>query len=505
MTDERLRDSERRWRATRSLEDGQLYARELERRGERTRLHSVLCELARSGDEGARERVRRWRPGGSLGAHVPLTSGSRTRFVVLDVPESPIHYGVKALNEEVVVVWTGGPADRLVGHRLDDLERLWQIPRRGSRLLGVSGDRLLFFEEQKLRARSVQGEVVAEAEIPGIREHVDTSYQAGTVRIRDDRAYFTEMRGRNARGGPSTLIIAADLGAELGRELWRIERSAEVALRLAEDELALLRPFEPRPPYRVDAVDPITGLERWTASLDVPYVLNSIEVVGSGEYGGRALVFLMIERDRRPYRRAGPQQTRLQEIAALDARTGAQVWLAPVPRTENPWHYAVVGPVVVASGWLVGCPAAGLSPEDGSRLWTSTFRAAGRVEPRAEDELVAFESRPARIDVVALDAASGAERWRTAISGPPDSVDETRRVEGDVAYVAHAGEKGRITLAGVDLRDGRVRFESAVEVGAFPIRNTYDSNMWLEILEREVVVVVQQQGRLALARFADPG
>ncbi|MEZ0229993.1 MAG: hypothetical protein ACAI25_15320, partial [Planctomycetota bacterium] len=182
MTDERLRELERRWLSSRDPAEGWVYARELERIGRRGELHGVLCTLAHGGDKPAAERLDQWRPGDSLGPHRPLSMGRITRLAVLSVPDSPIHLSVRILNSEVAVLSIAGPDARHAGHALDDLSELWRVP--DSAWMGCTGDDLILWEGETLTKRSMTG-----ARLAGSAMNLDplrTSY--GWVRW--DRAYY---------------------------------------------------------------------------------------------------------------------------------------------------------------------------------------------------------------------------------------------------------------------------------------------------------------------------
>jgi hypothetical protein len=107
------------------------------------------------------------------------------------------------------------------------------------------------------------------------------------------------------------------------------------------------------------------------------------------------------------------------------------------------------------------------------------------------------------VDVVTVEEETGRERYQITLPTPEDTIDETLTLVAGVGYAVTVARSGRVTLTGFDVTDGTRRFEAAVEVGAFETANPIDSELWIEVLEREVVVVVQQEGRLALARFSD--
>jgi outer membrane protein assembly factor BamB len=392
--------------------------------------------------------------------------------------ESPISYGVSALNSETVVLWIGGPARGYEGVALDDLSPTWVERRTAIHWVGLDGDDLIFLHKPGLLTLSMRGEAVGSA--PFRREGVMRREYG--IRPRWGRAYF-----RQEARDSGTIWAAVDVGAEFGRELWRRTDENVIAFRYATYDLGVLLPDTDKSCV-VEAIELETAHTRWKLQVENGLEGIDLEGISSTESGERLLFSLKRTTERRGS----------YEILAVDRESGAPIWRGPV----LPGHLReclVTQKTVVCVGWAG--PAFALDASTGVQVWKSRSHPWGaRVD--VGGEVVVTLVRDA-IEVVALEAETGRERWRRPIPSRRESFDDALEVNGGTAYVASANDEGRVTLVAVDLPDGRLRFESSADVGPFDSVNPIDFDIALQLLENEVVVLAPNVGRLALARFAD--
>jgi len=104
------------------------------------------------------------------------------------------------------------------------------------------------------------------------------------------------------------------------------------------------------------------------------------------------------------------------EMAALDAATGAVIWTTPDPSVINQTPVVVDGSVVYADH--DGTTYA-LSEANGKQMWADTAVAGGNGEPPSVEHNVAYQVSGSH--VTAINAATGKVKWTTPlISGQSD-------------------------------------------------------------------------------------
>jgi outer membrane protein assembly factor BamB len=255
------------------------------------------------------------------------------------------------------------------------------------------------------------------------------------------------IRSSPAVVGDSVFIASTDgvvhaLDFATGAERWRMPLPAEVgaASPLAIDEGIVVADRA----GNVHALDPATGHERWLAATGGP-------IAGAAALsGGRVVV-----------------ATETGRAFALDPATGLIAWQAPLPggverslaATDSVVYCGVSGGLLVA-----------LDSSDGSPAWQARVATGGvGGTPTIADDLVfvgaglGSEDRETRT-VVALDAATGTERWRFASPRGEDM--HAPAVLDGRAYIA--GKDATVTA--VDVLTGRVAWTAttAAPIDALP-------------------------------------
>lgn len=241
------------------------------------------------------------------------------------------------------------------------------------------------------------------------------------------------IRSSPAVVGDSVFIASTDgvvhaLDFATGAERWRHELGAEVgaASPLAIDASIVVADQA----GSVHALDPETGTERWLTATGGP-------IAGAAALsGGRVVV-----------------ATETGLALALDPASGSVDWQVPLP--------GGVGRSIAATDELVYCALTGgllvaLRNSDGSLAWEARVATDGvGGTPTIASDLVfaaaglGSEDRETR-GVVALDAATGTERWRLASTRGEDM--HAPAVLDGRAYIA--GKDATVTA--VDVATGRV-------------------------------------------------
>jgi hypothetical protein len=287
MSDEQLRDLERRVQATPlDLVVGHELLRALERAGEAARAGEELVRLARLGSEEARRRLDR--------SKAPAPGGSdKGRRDGLARPESArVKEALVDRGEKYVVT---GATDRAIvlvdGERMTTVDPVSLAPVRvlatKARLFGVSPRGPLLVDEHAIHFHA-EGESVPQV--------IEFEGEPLGGRVFGEHMVLVEQLGKEYR------LVAVDLTT--GRRIWsdRIHRrSAHVALGQGRVFCCEVRTHRnaggrPVPPSRLLEVrDITTGRVTWTRELDVrvaPLAADSFGFVFTGADG-----FVHFERD----------------------------------------------------------------------------------------------------------------------------------------------------------------------------------------------------------------
>ncbi len=181
------------------------------------------------------------------------------------------------------------------------------------------------------------------------------------------------------------------------------------------------------------------------------------------------------------------------EVVAHDRLTGEVRWTRRMPFAGS--GAALAGDVVVA-----GSPLSGLDPSDGSILWqVETDRdVVGNAGYDAQRDMVVaavrkFEGDDVLLDLVAVDARTGDERWRTPVEGVPEFT-EAITVADDLVVVPQLG--GPVVAYDADTGAEQWRFAPpapAVHLGIATIEN---GQVWIITSFAQVFVLDASAGEV---------
>jgi outer membrane protein assembly factor BamB len=245
---------------------------------------------------------------------------------------------------------------------------------------------------------------------------------------------------------PSTGVVS-EFAGEL---VWSIERpissGSPFVVGIGAETVALSTFAGPLQPVTAVGVDRSTGEVRWT--YDRAPASSTVETV---------LDDTIVVVDEAALPDAGPGDP--VQLTALDLATGEEVWSAGGIDAFAPW-LVVDGTILAFSGRRI----VALDPATGDERWAYLPSGAEPGEPRVALRLVVV--RNSGLVLLALvdgDASlvglglDGAERWQLPISEPPrvDVTDVLPDASNDVVAVPRDG-----VLAGVDLATGEIRWTS---------------------------------------------
>ena len=195
------------------------------------------------------------------------------------------------------------------------------------------------------------------------------------------------------------------------------------------------------------AIDPATGQPIWVVQLAV----DNNSVVDSPVVD-RGLVVVPLRHFTNPFTGG---------VVALDARTGAVRWKRDVPSTAPGRGSGGQGRAGFWRELVIAASDDGtiyaMNRDTGAIMW---------ISPRPDDEPAFNDERPIavvgdmivvgsdRTIITGLDAATGAERWRT--SSAYGSVNYEIASDGAYAYIVYAG----LQLSAIDPVNGRVLWTS---------------------------------------------
>jgi outer membrane protein assembly factor BamB len=175
---------------------------------------------------------------------------------------------------------------------------------------------------------------------------------------------------------------------------------------------------------RVLALDPATGVERWTWKGPGPGYASPIVVTA---HGVRQIVTLTNS-----------------SLVGIDAASGASLWSTPFP---DEWHENIVTPVwtgthLIVSGIRQGTQAFALTNAGGNWQVTQSWKNADVTmymsAPVVADGVIYGLSNKRKGQFVALDAGTGAVRWAT--EGREGDHASVLTTPSHVLFVTNAGE-----------------------------------------------------------------
>jgi outer membrane protein assembly factor BamB len=219
------------------------------------------------------------------------------------------------------------------------------------------------------------------------------------------------------------------LALDSGERRWLVRTPGQASTVAVAGDL-LYADVEDGPLLAIDAED---GSERWRLDREDP-LYRAPTVDGGAVYvGGR-------------------------ELVAVEAATGAPRWEAPVPDDA-----LELGTVAVSGGRVLGvgtvdaerAVVAAYDADDGSQLWSNTVRKP--VNTAVGDPVAVGATVVAALGGVrSLDAATGEQRWTTALDTTHGA---TPAVAGAVAVL----RADRETLRAVDLADRSVLWSLPID------------------------------------------
>ncbi len=234
------------------------------------------------------------------------------------------------------------------------------------------------------------------------------------------------------------------------------------------------------------AVDLPSGAVRWTDET-TGFVPNGPVVAGD-----EVIIQRVVNLD---------DDTITDDVIAYDRDSGDVRWTKRMP-------FAGSGPALVGDVLIASAPLSALDPTDGSVLWEVEPERdlVGNAAYDPERDLVLavlrkFEGDTELIDLVAVDADSGEERWRTPLDAAP-AFTESVTIEGDVVVVPELG----FPVFGFDADTGAERWQFAppppsVHMGIATIE---DGQVWVLTSTAQVFVLDALDGEV-LAQSSGPG
>ena len=204
-----------------------------------------------------------------------------------------------------------------------------------------------------------------------------------------------------------------------GTEQWRVGLSGPVQAPTVADGRLYVGDFS----RTVHAIDPTDGSVRWQATGDEQrFVALTVTVANGLVYAGANAV-----------------------LRAFDAADGSAVWTQEIGEQSRVQSPSVVG----ADGLFVsiGDSLRAFDPADGTPLWS--VRTGGSNQPPVVRDGTVYA--PGGRDVVALDAATGAEQWSATVG------EDLRLAVGDAVY----GVGFDTPLVALDRDDGSELWQKA--------------------------------------------
>ena len=181
------------------------------------------------------------------------------------------------------------------------------------------------------------------------------------------------------------------------------------------------------------------------------------------------------------------------EVIAHDRLTGEVRWTQRMP-------FAGSGPALAGDVVIAGSPLSGLDPSDGSILWqVETDRdVVGNAGYDAERDMVVaavrkFEGDDVLLDLVAADARTGDERWRTPVEGIPEFT-EAITVAEDLVVVPQLG--GPVVAYDADTGEERWRFAPPAPAVHLGIVTIEDGQVWIITSFAQVFVLDASAGEV---------
>lgn len=300
-------------------------------------------------------------------------------------------------------------------------ERLWGVPANGSRLGGgiaVGGDSVIVAEDDPTFGEDVSSYRLRrlDADDGGEQWAVELSFSIGPPRIAGDSIVLAEG------GAGDTPATVRSFGFD-GAERWNQELVKEFADVVVNDGTAVAASY---PVSVEEGAEPLSvvagyslddGSEQWRVEYETEFLIELAAADGA--------VYVADEHE---------------WIASLAVADGSERWRRDVDMSMRGTLAVTEGTVCLASGVLRG-----LDPEDGTERWT--VGEPFEVLPNAEGvqygpgsvsnvwagaETVYAEVTGSPSAFVALDPASGEERWRRDLpTGTNDDGEEISGFFGD--------------------------------------------------------------------------
>ncbi|HMK11300.1 MAG TPA: PQQ-binding-like beta-propeller repeat protein, partial [Acidimicrobiales bacterium] len=179
------------------------------------------------------------------------------------------------------------------------------------------------------------------------------------------------------------------------------------------------------------------------------------------------------------------------DVTAFDRDTGKVIWTRHMTPAGN-------GPTLAGDLVIVGSPLTALDPADGSIVWQA---AQGRdVVGRpgfdsSRDAVIAavrlINGNTASIDLISVDAKTGAEQWRAPLQGRPEFTEEIT-VAGDLVLVPELGGP----IATFDAGTGASKWEFAPPLPSrhLGIVTVEDGQVWTFSSTAQVFVLDARDG-----------
>jgi outer membrane protein assembly factor BamB len=205
------------------------------------------------------------------------------------------------------------------------------------------------------------------------------------------------------------MAVVTAWNARIGAQVWRKDYSSSVdtsklftgtaASPLAEGGSVIVQVGSDVHGGRVIALDPNTGAEKWTWTGKGPGYASPIAFAA----GGARQIVTLTE----------------GSIEGLDAATGAPLWSVPFP---DEWHENIVTPIwtgthLIVSGARQGTHAYTLARAGGkwaaTEVWKNPDVTMYMSTPVLADGVLYGLSARNKGQIVALDAATGAVKWKT--------------------------------------------------------------------------------------------
>ncbi|HTN79400.1 MAG TPA: PQQ-binding-like beta-propeller repeat protein [Acidimicrobiales bacterium] len=179
------------------------------------------------------------------------------------------------------------------------------------------------------------------------------------------------------------------------------------------------------------------------------------------------------------------------DVTAFDRDTGKVIWTRRMTPAGN-------GPTLADGLVIVGSPLTALDPDDGSIVWQTdpgrdVVGRPGYDAPR--DAVIAgvrlIDGNTASIDLVSVDAKTGAERWRVPLQGRPEFTEEIT-VAGDMVLVPQLGGP----IAAFDAETGASKWEFAPPLPSrhLGIVTVEDGQVWTFSSTAQVFVLDARDG-----------